>query len=85
MRCVSKKCPFKNVNADNCHFFNGCDFARPQPTNADRIRAMTGEELAKAFSGTMLCVTEGRCHGNPKASCYECWLNWLNQPAKEET
>lgn len=54
-------------------------------TKADRIRTMSDEELAKMFSGTILCVPEGRCHGNPKTSCYECWLNWLKQPAKEDT
>ena len=53
-------------------------------TNGDRIRAMSDEELAKAFSDTILCVPEGRCRGNPKTSCYECWLNWLKQPAKED-
>ena len=53
-------------------------------TNGDRIRAMTDEELAKVLSGTVLCVPEGRCHRNPKASCYECWTNWLKQPVEEK-
>ena len=87
MRCVSKNCPFKNVNADNCHFFAGCDFARPQPTNGDRIRAMSDEELA--YWMTHLhedghCLNE-RCQIFLDKTCDECVLDWLKQPAKEET
>lgn len=51
-------------------------------TNADRIRAMSDEELAEAFA--MQCA--GRvCKGIPfdgKNECVKCWLDWLQQ---EET
>ena len=51
---------------------------KPQ-TNADRIRAMSDEELAKVVSTT--CPTKG-C---PLTAwdCTECWLNWLKQPVKD--
>lgn len=46
------------------------DHAKPT-TNADRIRAMTDEELAK----------EMRSHAFALAACSEkAWLEWLQQP-----
>lgn len=43
-------------------------------TNADRIRAMSDEELAH----------ELRTHGFALAACSEkAWLEWLQQPAEE--
>lgn len=52
-------------------------------TNADRIRAMTDEELAKLLStGTFIC--EGRkdiCENMP--GCEECRLAWLKAPVEE--
>ena len=42
----------------------------PVPTNADRIRAMTDEELAEWL--------EERCYQYG-------WLEWLRQEVKEET
>lgn len=53
-------------------------------TNADRIRNMTDEELAKLLStGTFIC--EGRkdiCENMP--GCEECRLAWLKAPAESE-
>lgn len=46
-------------------------------TNADKIRAMTDEELAHYFS-----EQPGACPGRPGCSgknCYDCWLDWLKQ------
>ena len=51
-----------------------------KPSNADRIRAMSGEELAEF-------LTEYRCvHKAPhcrEANCTQCWLDWLKEPAEE--
>lgn len=73
-----------------------CDFyedkrkkATPKTTNADRIRAMSDEELAKFF-GTLPCCPPGEdleelCF--PLDSCkgtemkVMCWLKWLRQEA----
>lgn len=53
----------------------------PQPkTNADRIRAMTDEELAEWLSDmhdTVTCPNNGAIDCNP--SCKRCWLDWLKQ------
>ena len=56
-------------------------------TNADRIRAMTDEELA--YWMTHLhedghCLNE-RCQIFHDKTCEECVIDWLKQPAKEET
>lgn len=52
-------------------------------TNADRIRAMTDEELAHAFA--YQCA--GRvCRGIPfdgPNECENCWLDWLKQEAPD--
>lgn len=66
-------------------------------TNADRIRAMSDEELAKA----LIEVNDSGCHipfckelpecqrlldeGEiPEEKCIVCMLNWLQQPAEGE-
>ena len=50
---------------------------KPQ-TNADRIRAMTDEELAEEMGTTI-----DRCPPSsticPKGGCQDCWLCWLKQ------
>ena len=50
-----------------------CDYI-PTPTNADRIRAMSDEELAK-----LLCIYDWRL-----GEMDEC-LAWLKQPVEEDT
>ena len=48
-------------------------------TNADRIRAMSDEELA-SFIASLDCPDRWReCNGH----CDECVLGWLKQPAEE--
>ena len=56
------------------------------PTNADRIRAMSDEELAKLFCG--FCKNAETCAGCPmydgdcaESELTECWVVWLKQPA----
>ena len=53
-------------------------------TNADRIRSMTDEELAKFVSGTDFC--ELLCNDTPvciDGQCFARLLNWLRQEAKD--
>lgn len=48
-------------------------------TNADRIRAMSDEELAE-FIASLDCPDRWReCKGH----CDDCVLEWLKQPAEE--
>ncbi len=47
-------------------------------TNADRIRAMTDEELRDLISEGLICPVAD-CSD---ADCDECWLNWLKEEAE---
>lgn len=49
-------------------------------TNADRIRAMSDEELAMILQPT---CPSGVCRDDPPHDCYKCWLGWLKQEVKE--
>ena len=49
--------------------------AAPPTTNADRIRAMSDEELA----AIVMCPYDGCNRSDGK--CYECSLEWLQSPA----
>ena len=58
----------------------------PPKTNADRIRAMTDEELAQCMDKIASCefcpARRERCgygHG-----CIDAWLEWLKQEAQDE-
>ena len=60
-------------------------------TNADRIRAMSDEELVKLhYSGSAHCIASDPtvCDrhdfvGN-LTPCEQCYLKWLQQPAEED-
>ena len=92
MKCDPRayaKCPTKQYcapSADGCEFVNGseCDqFNRKvlsQPmTNADRIRAMSDEELAENISEFLCSIEDGVEYHNSQ----QIWLEWLQQPAEE--
>ena len=57
-------------------------------TNADRIRAMTDEELAEFLDDVQYREWEYRQENSREKgyfqSCVEGWLNWLQQPAEGE-
>jgi hypothetical protein len=51
-------------------------------TNADRIRNMTDEELAKMIRvAPYICVKAKLC--GDMSSCEECCLTWLRSPVEE--
>ena len=66
---------------------------RPKPmTNADRIRAMSDEELAAVARRQIACgrdffpcgvVCGGQCEANDSEECYREVIAWLQQPAEE--
>lgn len=58
------------------------DFEPAQMTNADRIRAMDDEELAKII----MCPYDND-HNScvPGSNCLDCCLKWLQQPYEEGT
>lgn len=63
-------------------------------TNADRIRAMSDEELADMLqleSGELFCQNKKECgdlldteDGIPEEMCRACALEWLRQPAEKK-
>lgn len=64
-------------------------------TNADKIRNMSNEDLAKLFSQDPFfkiifhpkyceLVTQNLNPGFCDDDCYECTLTWLNKEAKEK-
>ena len=63
------------------------------PTNADRIRSMSDEELAEFLLEWISCDKEGfMCHpkeykegGKCNGRCVAGRIDWLRQPAEEET
>ena len=69
-RCTGTK------EVDPCPGYDKCKQYKPNyTTNADRIRAMSDEELAK----------EMRSHAFALVACSErAWIEWLQQPAKED-
>lgn len=57
---------------------------KPQ-TNADRIRAMSDEELADLTIREIgYCAPTGDCEKTSN-DCKACWLDWLKQPVEEGT
>lgn len=69
-----------------------CDINKPKQTNADRIRAMGDEELAKECVRQFpmyLWPTEVRTiyfdfEKPNKNNAINAWIEWLKQPAEEE-
>lgn len=69
-----------DIDPDKCD-----EWPDPVPiTNADRIRAMSDEELASFIdSETTNCAPHGDCK-KVCDDCKACWLYWLQQPAEGE-
>jgi len=80
--CAYRGTPSYKYPCDRCYGFDKYEAIKPRLTNADRIRAMTDEELAKEFNRHFHCppMQPRRC---PDMPCYGCWLDWLKQPAEE--
>ena len=73
-----------------CHYKGECGHKAPL-TNADRIRSMPDEELAKAIFNWFfmkehcdMCVPEMRTPKKCNGRCTSGILRWLQQPAEED-
>lgn len=72
-------------------YFSKFELIQPQKTNADRIRAMSVEELARLFVSAVSdgCPPEHDwdCKKDEDGwdACDCCWAMWLRQPVKEDT
>lgn len=75
---------FVRHTVDPCTGYDKCKQYKPKyMTNADRIREMSDEELAKLLDYELGCPVTGDCAKMSK-DCKVCWLDWLHQPAKGE-
>lgn len=71
-----------DLSEANICVFGPCE--NETPSNGDRIRAMSDEELAKWFLIVGICIRDFedcKCDG---VSCRQCRMNWLQQPAEED-
>ena len=84
IKCISKNCPFADTNPDNCHFIDCCDFAVEQPTNADRIRSMTDDELNDLFHEIYNAGVDDAAayEWGQRTNSFEWTMDWLQQPAE---
>ncbi len=86
------------VNAFRWVFDYAFEVAKKPETQADRIRAMTDEELAKKILSTdeapaytiPFCKNSGRCtdildsgEAIPDELCKQCLMEWLKSPVEE--
>ena len=84
-KCKTCMHGYPNVECVNCGtgFRNYLPYT--PPTNADRIRGMSDEELAKwlvdATVCERVCHEDEYCHGN---ECVKRVTDWLQQPAETE-
>ena len=66
-------------NGERCKYES---LGKPPITNADRIRAMSDEEMAEKIGLRPVCPVNGDCE-KMSMDCIACWLDWLQQPAEE--
>ena len=65
-KCTGIKCPmqYNAVDPENCNAVDVCQYATPPITMADKIRAMSDEELAKTleeFADCFDCPAKEKC------------------------
>lgn len=86
-KCTGANCPMQVgcVVPETCPETEKCRYATFPKTNADRIRAMTDEELAEKISRMVHCVycpiKCGICC--TEEECKAKWLPWLRSPVEE--
>lgn len=78
-----------SVWSERCPNCGGTGTVKVPMTNADRIRAMSDDELAKFISiqsDDCLCSDNSKCDYHCGGdSCLKVLLDWLQQPAEEDT
>lgn len=74
---------YKNLADNHCIGCDGSGYTKP--SNGDRIRAMSDEELAVLLEGCICpkdpCPDIDRDTPTDKKHCTKCWLEWLKQEA----
>ena len=74
-------CPSGTCGMD-CKMYR---FSANRPSNADKIRDMTDEELAKYIDRVLSAAIPPthNCSCCEFQNCEECWLDWLKQEAQK--
>ena len=74
MKCSGKNCPMQHpYDVKACVFLEHCPYATLIPcTNADRIRAMSDEELAKYLSNPCDCAVDPERDGYRECGTGQC-------------
>ena len=88
-KCTGMRCPMQyGYKVEECNQTD-CPYRTEPITNADRIRAMSDEELAKYLFDVeqgnftidccddRFCDTQNCCH-----DCTDAAIKWLKQPAE---
>lgn len=80
---------YKKGKAETEAYLLHCGDVTPV-TNADRIRAMTDEELASYLTGVWYSFEEmpgmcDVCGKNSIQNCCDCWLDWLKQEVDDDS
>ena len=81
----SKLCKYPHTEDGECDKF--CSFnTREVKTNADRIRAMSDEELVEimAHGNCGYCKIHDYCFSQKGVDCDEAWLDWLRKNATSD-
>ena len=75
----------------NCTYFirgectaSFCEYRRKKQTNADRIRAMSDEELVEFIKNIKVRAALCKAVGNNDAFEELCSAEWLQMPAEED-
>ena len=81
-KCTGRKCPMQvGYKINECNH-KDCPYRTEPITNADRIRAMSDEELADVVANGVGCVRKApHCMDD---DCTPCIRKWLQQPAEGE-
>lgn len=77
------QCEF--YDSGECHNVEDCASARVKRTNADRIRAMSDEELARFIDDIETSKVEmwhGFCDICDAKECWRCTFTWLKQESE---
>lgn len=77
-----------SVWSERCSNCGGTGIVKVPMTNADRIRDMSDEELAKFIATPCQCEVRPKRDGFRECGndlCLQYLLKWLRQPAEEDT
>ena len=81
MKCINCNSYF---NFDELYKHKIAEVIKPKQTNADRIRAMTDEELGSVLFGALSAnICPNGCD-NCDGDCDRHTMDWLKQPYKED-